>query len=176
MNKHTFLSGVALVLVALAFLLTDWLLTPPPGVTEANVKRLRPGMTVEQIEAILGQRLDIPIRFSALSGSGFGGNVEVRRVAIDPRIAVPAGVEKIARSVQGDDTVDGVHRDASWGAASDKWAVYYWFQFPLTVPGQGGSAWLYLDRHDRLDSAEWQPNPAASRASPGSSLRGWLGW
>jgi hypothetical protein len=43
------------MLVTLAFLLTDHLLTPPlePGVTEVNVKRLRPGMTRDQVEGIL---------------------------------------------------------------------------------------------------------------------------
>jgi hypothetical protein len=47
--------GVALAVVALAFGGTARLLGPePPGVTEANVERIREGMTVDEVEAILG--------------------------------------------------------------------------------------------------------------------------
>jgi hypothetical protein len=46
--------GVGVVLVAAAFLLTDALLWTP-GVTKANLRRLRPGMTVGQVEALLGK-------------------------------------------------------------------------------------------------------------------------
>jgi hypothetical protein len=45
------LAGVALV--ALALLLTDWLLWEP-GLTEDNVRRLRPGMILAEVEALLG--------------------------------------------------------------------------------------------------------------------------
>ena len=45
------LSGVALV--ALALLLTDRLLWSP-GLTEDNVRRIRPGMTLAEVEALLG--------------------------------------------------------------------------------------------------------------------------
>jgi hypothetical protein len=41
------------VLVALALLLTDRLLWRP-GLTEDNVKRIRPGMTLAEVEALLG--------------------------------------------------------------------------------------------------------------------------
>ena len=45
------LAGVALVLGAL--LLTDRLLWQP-GLTEDNVRRIRPGMTLAEVEALLG--------------------------------------------------------------------------------------------------------------------------
>jgi hypothetical protein len=51
--RLTYLSGLALLLLAGAFLLTDALLWEP-GPTEQNVRRVRPGMTSEQAEAILG--------------------------------------------------------------------------------------------------------------------------
>ncbi len=56
MSRQTYLLGVAVALVAGAFVLTDWLLTPPltPGVTQANVRRLRRGMTSAEVRAILG--------------------------------------------------------------------------------------------------------------------------
>ena len=43
MPRLVYLSGAGLALVALAFVLTDSLLWEP-GVTEANVRRIRPGM------------------------------------------------------------------------------------------------------------------------------------
>jgi hypothetical protein len=47
--------GGALCLVGLAFGVTVRLLGPePPGVTEANVKKIRPGMDLQEVEAILG--------------------------------------------------------------------------------------------------------------------------
>src|SRR5262245_36210653 len=54
MPRPTYLAGLALLLVAGALLLTEWLLAPAPGVTWENVRRLRPGMTGEEVERLLG--------------------------------------------------------------------------------------------------------------------------
>src|SRR5262245_51878302 len=53
MPRLVYLTGVALLLLAGAFLLTDRLVRPP-GITEANVKRIRPGMTPTAVERLLG--------------------------------------------------------------------------------------------------------------------------
>src|SRR5262245_20858533 len=53
MRRRAYLWLAGLALVALALLLTDRLLWQP-GLTEDNVRRLRPGMTLEQVEALLG--------------------------------------------------------------------------------------------------------------------------
>ena len=53
MSRRALFWLAGLALVALALLLTDRLLWQP-GLTESNVRRLRPGMTLEQVEAILG--------------------------------------------------------------------------------------------------------------------------
>ena len=45
-------AGVALLLVGGALLLTDALLAPP-GVTEANARRIQKAMALERVEAIL---------------------------------------------------------------------------------------------------------------------------
>ncbi len=56
MPRWVFLLGVGLLLVAAAFVVTCEVLGPPlPGVTEGNVRRIKPGMTVAQVEAILGE-------------------------------------------------------------------------------------------------------------------------
>src|SRR5262245_65798224 len=49
-----YLLGAGLALVALALAFTDWALSLQAGVTEANCKRIRAGMTVAEVEAILG--------------------------------------------------------------------------------------------------------------------------
>jgi hypothetical protein len=53
MSRQVYLMGVGLALVALAFVVTDALLWGP-GVTEANVRRVRVGMTIREVESILG--------------------------------------------------------------------------------------------------------------------------
>jgi hypothetical protein len=58
MNRRVYFGAVALYILVLAFLLTDWLVWQP-GVTEANVKRIRSGMTLAQVEALLGRPSDL---------------------------------------------------------------------------------------------------------------------
>src|SRR5262249_43061242 len=53
MRKRAILWLAGLALVACALLLTDRLLWRP-GLTEDNVRRLRPGMTLAEVEALLG--------------------------------------------------------------------------------------------------------------------------
>src|SRR5262245_59468492 len=55
MSKRVFLLGVGMLLVGVAFVVTDAALGPRPGATEANVRRIRRGMTLEQVEAIFGK-------------------------------------------------------------------------------------------------------------------------
>ena len=54
MSRRVYLLGVGLALVALALAFTDWALSLRPGVTEANVRRIRSGMTLKEAEAVLG--------------------------------------------------------------------------------------------------------------------------
>jgi hypothetical protein len=58
MPRHVYLLGVGLALVALALAVTDAALGPHPGITEANFRRIRPGMTLAEVEGILGQAGD----------------------------------------------------------------------------------------------------------------------
>src|SRR5262245_29658238 len=69
MSWRVYCTGLALLLLVGAFLLTDRLLFPP-GPTESNVKRIQPGMTLAQVERLLGGRaareepLSVALRFS----------------------------------------------------------------------------------------------------------------
>jgi hypothetical protein len=54
MPRLVYLLGVGIGLVAIAFALTYQLLTPPPGVTLENVRRVQPGMSRDQVERLLG--------------------------------------------------------------------------------------------------------------------------
>ena len=53
MSRRALLWLAGLALVVAALLLTDRLLWAP-GLTEDNVRRLRPGMTLAEVEALLG--------------------------------------------------------------------------------------------------------------------------
>src|SRR5262245_42734143 len=54
MPRLTYLTGVALALVGGVLALTHELLEPWPGVNERNVRRIKEGMTLQEVEAILG--------------------------------------------------------------------------------------------------------------------------
>jgi hypothetical protein len=58
MSRRVYLLGVGLALVALALAFTEWALRPRPGVTEANVRRIRPGMTLTEVTRIFGKLPD----------------------------------------------------------------------------------------------------------------------
>ena len=57
MSRRVYLLGVGLALVALAFVLTDALLWRH-GVTEANIRRIRPGMTPTEVKRLFGRAAD----------------------------------------------------------------------------------------------------------------------
>jgi hypothetical protein len=54
MPRQVWLWGVGVGLVALALAVTDWLLFRLPGVHEANFRRIREWMTLQEVEKILG--------------------------------------------------------------------------------------------------------------------------
>jgi hypothetical protein len=54
MPKFIYLIGLGLAAVGLAFGLLDCVMGPSPGVTEANSRRIQQGMTLKEVQAILG--------------------------------------------------------------------------------------------------------------------------
>jgi hypothetical protein len=61
MSRRAYLWAVGVALVAGALLLTDWLLWTP-GLTEDNVRRIKPGMTLAEVEEMLGGPAPTPSR------------------------------------------------------------------------------------------------------------------
>jgi hypothetical protein len=70
MSGRVYLLGVGVALVALALAVTDWALSLQPGVTEANGRRIRPGMTLQEGEVILGGRGHVLLGTPDEEGSG----------------------------------------------------------------------------------------------------------
>jgi hypothetical protein len=55
MKKRLAVQGlIGVVVILVAFWLTNWLLSPFPGVSESNCDRIRPGMSLTQVQDILG--------------------------------------------------------------------------------------------------------------------------
>jgi hypothetical protein len=54
MSGRVYLFGLGITLVGLGFTVTDAVLGPRPGVTDANVRRIKMGMLRGEVEAILG--------------------------------------------------------------------------------------------------------------------------
>ena len=58
MPRRVYRLGAGLATVALALAFTDWALSLQPGLTEANVKRIRTGMMLPEVEGIFGRSPD----------------------------------------------------------------------------------------------------------------------
>jgi hypothetical protein len=65
MSRQVFLLGVGLCLIALALALTEHVLDLQPGVTEANVRRIRKGMTEEDVRGLLGGPAEVMDEFES---------------------------------------------------------------------------------------------------------------
>ena len=91
MSRRVYLLGLGLALVALvalALAVTDWALSMRPGVTEANFKRIQPGMTMQQVETLLGgpgERGTGGGMNGGLSVLPLGGRRGGRRCLVPPR-------------------------------------------------------------------------------------------
>jgi hypothetical protein len=102
MRKRALLWLTGLALVALALLLTDWLLWAP-GLTEDNVRRIRAGLTLAEVEELLGSpaadTFDLGVEIAPDEQRGYrwqrewregGGDVVVQFTA-DGRVVAAAG-------------------------------------------------------------------------------------
>jgi len=54
MSRPVYLLSLGIAAVGLGLAFTDWMLSLRPGVTEANLKQVRAGMTLQEVEALLG--------------------------------------------------------------------------------------------------------------------------
>jgi hypothetical protein len=201
MSKQVYRLGIAVALVSLGFVVTNQLLTPPPGVTEVNVKRLRPGMTLDQIEAILGQR---PERqgfgvgsggfgrpFGGFGSGGFRGGGPSRTPEL-PRPEQPvenkqeADIADHSRAGKvpgelGQDQLPAVRvvvTNGGQGIDLERVLAHIKDGFPYVAQGEAGTATVYLGNDGRLKRAEWQPWPWAAAPKTGlvGRLREGPGW
>jgi hypothetical protein len=53
-KRLVFQTGIGICLVGVAYWLTSYVLSPFPGITPDNCNRIRPGMTIQAVEYILG--------------------------------------------------------------------------------------------------------------------------
>jgi hypothetical protein len=71
MPPFIYLLGLRLALIGLALAVTDWVMGPCPGATEANCRRIRAGKKMKLVEALLGGPgqwfMSAPFRSSAWS-------------------------------------------------------------------------------------------------------------
>jgi hypothetical protein len=86
MRRRALLWLAGLALVVSALLLTDRLLWHP-GLTEANVRRLRPGMTLAEVEALLGGPAKETIDWQAEGGPSPARRARRHRLWQAPRAA-----------------------------------------------------------------------------------------
>ena len=84
MGRQVYLLGVGVALVAGVFVATEAALGPRPGVTEANMRKIKPGMTLSEVEVLLGGPGRRGWTFGRLGGfvskfvwSGVDGQAEV---------------------------------------------------------------------------------------------------
>ena len=92
MRRRAYLWLAGLALVVLALLLTDRLLWQP-GLTQDNVRRIRPGMTLAEVEALLGgpaaETIDLQAEGSPLAQMGIRWQLLARRVTRTRLPSVP---------------------------------------------------------------------------------------
>jgi hypothetical protein len=79
-----YLLGVGLALVALALAMTGAAMGPAPGVTKANLARVR-GLTLAEVEALMGVPSRPDIDIPGLKSRGFVGRERVASVFFDGR-------------------------------------------------------------------------------------------
>ncbi|HYT91982.1 MAG TPA: hypothetical protein VEL76_24925, partial [Gemmataceae bacterium] len=189
--------GIASCVVILGFGVTTRLLGPAPGVTEANVKRLRLGMTRAEVKAILGQLPAYHMTQVTRGGfrpSTFGPTQKAQftpggfdTLAFDPkarfgdqgfggsRVSPPAAKEEPPSNDQpkkGEVGLGAVVITSGNAEALEEVLR----TIASIVPGEAGSAFISFGEDGRLTRAEWSPNPGATvpKAGLGEYLRSWL--
>src|SRR4051794_32019633 len=92
MPRWVFSLGVGMALVAVAFVVTDTCIGPRPGMTEANARRIRPGMTLKDVQLILPE-------WPSLESGSPDGVVLLWRDG-DNRVYVSFGFDSSVRAVK----------------------------------------------------------------------------
>jgi hypothetical protein len=162
MNRRVYLLGVGLALVALALAFTDWALSLRPGITEANVRRIRVGMTLGEVGALLGGRATKEITANPLSRVA----LEIKE---DPK--APPRKRPVCGTSLRTASQEGGGRFAPW----DYNLVRNLFSSRAlrTWEGMQGVADVLFDEGGRVMDAKFWPRESNG---PLACLRAWLGW
>jgi hypothetical protein len=160
MSGRVYLLGVGLALVGLAFAVTDWALSLRPGVTEANVRRLREGMTLAEVEAILGgpgtEKVlgKVPLWRPGDAPPEFVLATSIKTVVADGE---PAKFTEVPHEIDFSGWTDALMRTPQ--------ALRSW-------KGTRGEAEVLFDQDGRVLEFQFLP----SQDDPLARLRAWLGW
>ena len=148
MSRRVYLLGLGLALVALGLAFTDRASGPRPGVTEANLRRLKPGMALAEVEAV------------------FGGRPTVWTPTVLPNCPPPARPTGQALPLP-----PGVPEKAAGQAAPLPQVGWHgaW-------DGADGCAVAYFDLGLRFQHLNFIRNPPGSQPGILARLRAWLGW
>ena len=159
MSKRVYFFGLAIVAVALAFVLAEQLFWEP-GVSASNVRRIRRGMNLAEVEAILGGRSDTDLEAAARSAR-LRWLVEEVRKRIEEEIQ---GEPFLSHGVLVSGQVVELEYDSSSGTS--RTSRVWW-------KGDRGTATVQFDENDKVESARFE-----SSAQTGflDSLRSLLGW
>jgi hypothetical protein len=157
MGRWAFLLGVVLVVTQPSFVHAD---SPRPGVTEANVKRIRPGMTMKEVTAILGPPEVEPID-PELYARVLRCLEETRRLKKE--------LQEERKRAPAKEGQQGRGRRFEYAELFDTPLKFLFYE---VWKGDEGTVtvWRY---GDRVESVEFAP---ARQASPLDLLRALLGW
>jgi hypothetical protein len=143
MNRRVFFLGLAVSALAVALLLTYRLLQHP-GITEANVRRIRPGMSVQEVEAFLGgpsnSDLETAGRLKRLTELA----AKADRMAANLDSAAVLSGDGCSRAPRSEPVL-GLDFIPSW---------------PISriCKGDRGRATVQFDQNDRVESARFEPS------------------
>jgi hypothetical protein len=161
MSKRVYFFGLAIAVVALAFSLADQLFWEP-GVSASNVRRIRPGMRLAEVEAILGGRSITDLIYDDVNSARTqtmiarnrqrDGGPDLDRKELEELHVVVIDVES------------PLLKSRLWsaqGTASRVWS------------GERGVAMVEFDERGRVKSACFDPFPQTGLLG---QFHSWLGW
>jgi hypothetical protein len=155
MSKRVYFFGLAMSAVALAFVLAEQLFWEP-GVSAASVRRIRPGMTLAEVEAILGGPSDTDLE-NQIYAAPVAKADQKATAQMDDEADVVKVVSRRTRQLE------EIHEELFADQVSNG----------RVWKGDRGIATVQFDENDKVASARFDPETQAGLVY---QLRSWLGW